>query len=231
MKERVLDLLYPIKCPFCGAVTGDGICSVCRKQITKISGTYCLKCGKPIRHTEEEYCYDCKKNKHVFCGGRALWVHKSPVSDAIYALKYQNRRIYGEIFGKELAKQYESYLKKRQISLIIPIPLHKRKLRKRGYNQAAIIAQRLGAETGIPVDDRILRRVRETLPQKNLNDKERRKNIRNAFEAAGPVNAENIVLIDDIYTTGSTLDEAARTLRRAGAQNVWFLTISIGQGF
>lgn len=226
-----LELVYPIKCPFCGKITGEGICRECNKKIVKIEEPFCMKCGKPLRKAEQEYCYDCKKGGHVFEEGRGLWVHKSPVSDALYAFKYQNRRIYGEIFGRELVENFESYLRKRQIDLIIPIPLYKKKLRKRGYNQAEILARALSEGTGIPMNTRILIRQRETAPQKKLNDKERRKNIRGAFVVLKQVRGKKIVLIDDIYTTGSTLDEAALVLKKAGAQNVCFLTISIGQGF
>lgn len=207
--DVVLDMIYPIKCPFCGNITGDGICAVCRERIKKIEEPYCMMCGKPVRNVDQEYCYDCRKSKHAFEEGRGLWVHRSPVSDALYAFKYQNRRIYGEIFGRELAETYGMYLKRRGVDLIIPIPIHKKKRRVRGYNQAEILARVLSEETGIPLDVKALIRRRETAPQKKLNDKDRRKNIRNAFAAVGSVRGRNIVLIDDIYTTGSTLDEAA----------------------
>lgn len=231
IKTWILDLIYPVKCPFCGTVTGDGICEECRKRIQKIEEPYCMKCGKPVQEKEQEYCYDCGRKAHEFEEGRGLWLHKSPVSDALYAFKYQNRRIYGEIFGRELAETYGGYLRRKKVNLIIPIPLHRKKLRSRGYNQAEILARVLSEETGIPLETKLLVRQRATAPQKQLNDKARRKNIRGAFAARGTADGKNIVLVDDIYTTGSTLDEAARILRKAGAQNVFFLTISIGQGF
>lgn len=231
MKIGLLDLIYPVKCPFCGTVTGDGICEACRKRIRKIEEPYCMKCGKPVPSVEQEYCYDCSRKTHEFEEGRSIWVHKSPVSDALYAFKYQNRRIYGEIFGRELAELYGGYLREKEIHLIVPVPLHRKKRQSRGYNQAEIIARILSERTGIPIDTRLLVRRRATVPQKQLNDKARRKNIRGAFAARGQVKGQNLVLVDDIYTTGSTLDEAARILRRAGAQKVFFLTISIGQGF
>ena len=104
-------------------------------------------------------------------------------------------------------------------------------MRIRGYNQAALLAEVLGEITGISVDEDILVRVKNTKPLKQLNDKERRRSIRGAFSVRKSVWAKTIVLIDDIYTTGSTLDEAARVLLKAGAEKVYFLTISIGQGY
>ena len=190
-----------------------------------------MKCGKPIRKDTEEYCYDCRKGGQNFECGKNLWVHQKAVSEAIYALKYKNRRIYGEIFAKELTKNYGDFLKKQNVTLIIPIPLHKSRQRKRGYNQAEIIAKYLGEYTNIAVDGRSLVRVKKTKPQKQCNDKERKKNIRNAFAVTHVIDAENVVLIDDIYTTGSTINEAAKALKASGVGKVFFLTVSIGQGY
>ncbi len=130
-----------------------------------------------------------------------------------------------------MADQYGYYLREKKVELIVPVPLHRKKMRIRGYNQAALVAEVLGEITGISVDEDILVRVKNTKPLKQLNDKERRRSIRGAFSVRKSVWAKTIVLIDDIYTTGSTLDEAARVLLKAGAEKVYFLTISIGQGY
>ena len=159
-----------------------------------------------------------------------LWVHKDAVENAVYAMKYQNRRIYGQTFGKEMAEHFLSYLWERKITLIVPVPLHSRRKRKRGFNQAEIVAKVLSESTGIAMDAGAVKRIKATSPQKELGDKGRKRNIRGAFAVQKNVKGENIVLIDDIYTTGSTLDEAARVLKKAGAENVYFLTVSIGQG-
>lgn len=229
--KLMLELLYPAKCPFCGRIVPEGICGRCREKVITVREPLCKKCGKPVRNEREEFCYDCKEKSHLFEDGRSLWVHQSPVSEAVYAMKYQNRRIYGKIFGNEMAEKYGQYLKERQVDLIVPIPLHKKRKRKRGYNQAEILARTLSEAVKIPMADDVLIRVKETCPQKSLNDKERRRNIRGAFEVKKRLTGRKIVLIDDIYTTGSTLDEAAKTLLGAGAEKVYFLTISIGQGF
>lgn len=150
--------------------------------------------------------------------------------NAVYAMKYQNRRIYGQTFGKEMAEHFLSYLWERKITLIVPVPLHSRRKRKRGFNQAEIVAKVLSENTGIAMDAGAVKRIKATSPQKELGDKGRKRNIRGAFAVQKNVKGENIVLIDDIYTTGSTLDEAARVLKKAGAENVYFLTVSIGQG-
>ena len=228
--EKLLGLLYPAKCPFCGKIW-SGICDDCREKYPMIQEPRCKKCGKPIQKETEEYCYDCKKTEHYYEWGRSLWIHKAPVNEAIYAFKYKNRRCYGEVFARELAKVYGKRLKEQNVELIIPIPLHKSRRRERGYNQTEIIAKYLGDYTGIEVDHTSLVRNKKTSPQKRYSDKERKKNMKNAFALKKKIDAENVVLIDDIYTTGSTIDEAARILKKSGVSNVCFLTISVGQGY
>ena len=231
MLNRILDLLYPPKCPFCGEILKEnGICEKCRLEITKISEPRCMKCGKPIQKEEEEYCFDCKKRKHEFEDGVSLWVHRPPVSDALYRFKYNGLRCYGKVFAREAADSFYDYLERREVEAFVPIPLSKKRYRNRGYNQAEILAVELSDLTGIPVKN-LLKRVKETNPQKQLNDKARKRNIQNAFAVNGPVFEKSVVLVDDIFTTGSTLDEAAKILKREGVSKVYFLTISIGQGF
>ena len=126
---------------------------------------------------------------------------------------------------------YADQLRRWEAEEIIPVPLHRSRRRKRGFNQAEILARELGAAAGIPVRTDVLFRVKKTSPQKSLGKKERQANLKGAFAVSGAWNpGKNVVLIDDIYTTGATLDRAAKMLRKAGARNVYFLTISIGQG-
>ena len=208
-----------------------GICPGCRKKIRPIQDPYCLKCGKPLSKPEYEYCYDCRRHQLVYTQGRSLYHHEEEVARAIYQLKFHNRRYYGPIFGHELALTYGRWIKDRQITQIIPVPIHRSRYRTRGYNQAALIARTLGKELGIEVADNAIRRVKKTRPQKVLNDKEREANLKGAF-AMDPdwIHVENVLLIDDIYTTGSTINTLSKLLLAKGAHNVYFLTISIGQG-
>ena len=101
-------------------------------------------------------------------------------------------------------------------------------MEKRGYNQAGIIAEALGKQLEISVEEKILKRQKNTKPQKELNHQERQKNMKNAFVVRKKLNGENILLVDDIYTTGSTIEEAAKELKRAGAEKIFFLTVAIG---
>ena len=190
-----------------------------------------MHCGKPLEDETEEYCADCRKRKSYITQGKALWLHRDPVPAAVYRFKYKNRRSYGKVFAREMVEQYEKQIGRWQVREIIPVPLHRSKRRERGYNQAEILAEEIGALTGIPVRKDVLFRIRKTVPQKKLDTEGRKKNLQGAFAVSGkwrPV--KNVLLVDDIYTTGSTVEHAAKVLRKAGAENVYFLTISIGQG-
>jgi ComF family protein len=151
---------------------------------------------------------------------------------SVYQFKYYNRRIFAEYYAKEWWRIYGDKLREWEIDVIIPIPLHRKRRRKRGYNQSEILAEELGKRCNVPVEHHSVVRVVNTRPQKELNDKERKKNLTQAFRVTNHwKKAKNVLLIDDIYTTGNTIDSVAQILKQKGAEKVYFLTISIGQGF
>ena len=190
-----------------------------------------MKCGKPLKVEEQEYCYDCRRHAYAYEQGRSLWLHTGLVSRAIYGFKFHNKRYYAKIFAGEMAEKYGGWIRKNEIEEIIPVPLHPSKRRTRGFNQAELLAEELGRLLQIPVNKQAVLRVKKTRPQKKLNDKERQKNLRGAFGVSKKWNAgKNVLIIDDIYTTGNTVHRIAGMLKKAGAQKVYFLTISIGQG-
>ena len=220
----------------CGQISAEGICPDCRKKIVAVTeGAYCMHCGKPLRDEAEEYCPDCRKQMagggSSLDRGRSLWLQREPVSGAVYRFKYKNRRRFGKIFAQELADSYGGLIRRWAVDEIIPVPLHPSRLRKRGFNQAEILARELGERCGLPVRTDVLYRIRRTSPQKLLGRQERLQNLKGAFGVSAEwTPCGNVLLIDDIYTTGATLERAARVLKKAGAQKVFFLTISIGQG-
>lgn len=232
--ERAVTWLWPEVCPFCGRVSSQGICVACRGKLgeLKVREPRCMQCGKPVRHAEQEFCYDCMHMKHQYDRGCGLWMHEAPVSTSVYQFKYHNQRRYGVCYAEELTRCCGHMIKRWNPDLIIPIPLHKKRRRKRGYNQAAILCRELGKRLGIPVDEKNLARRICTAPQRSLGHRERRKNLRNAFTVKSsflPVPV--VLLVDDIYTTGNTVDAAAEVLKKKGVEKVYFLTISIGQGY
>lgn len=227
-----LRMLYPKTCCFCGQVSLEELCPECAKKVEYIEEPRCKKCGRPVRYKEQEYCHECQKRVFHYEQGKSIWLHKQPVSGSIYQFKYHNRRIYGEFYAKEMYRLLGRYVREWGIDVIIPVPLHKKRKRVRGYNQAEIVAKHLGKMLEIPVDTKAVIRKRYTKPQKELSDKERKQNLQNAFQTVGDVSKyKNVLLIDDIYTTGSTIDTIAQILMKEGVSKVCFLTISIGQDF
>ena len=130
---RILDLLYPPVCPFCGKIEKEGICLGCRKK---------------IRYIETEFCRDCRKHSLAYTQGKSLWLHREPVSHAIYQFKYHNKRVYAKVFAEELAKRYGRQVYKWKIEEILPIPLHPSKQKKRGFNQAELLGREIGKTDG-----------------------------------------------------------------------------------
>ena len=190
-----------------------------------------MKCGKPVAAWEQEHCRDCGRRRLDFEQGRSLWLHVPPVTQAVYQFKFHNKRYYTEIFAREMADRYGQWIHERGIEEIIPVPLHPSRLRARGFNQAGLLAEQLSEELHIPVGKNVVYRVRKTKPQKQLDDRERMKNLRQAFGVSRRWKApKSVLIVDDIYTTGSTIHRISKVLKKAGVEKVYFLTISIGQG-
>ncbi|MFV0465927.1 MAG: double zinc ribbon domain-containing protein [Lachnospiraceae bacterium] len=228
------DILLPRRCPICGQIPSgaDRICPDCLKKIRIAVEPVCTNCGKPIEKVQDEICYDCGRTRHLFRQGKAYCLHTGVIRDSMYQIKYANKREYMQVFAKEWYDLNCEWISRKQIQMIIPIPLHRKKRRQRGYNQAKVMADELGKYLDIPVEHKLLYRCRQTRPQKDLNDTMRRQNLKNAFQTvSSPIRLKNILLVDDIYTTGSTIDAAVSALLEAGVENVYFAVISIGDGY
>lgn len=227
--SRMLDYLYPRRCPLCEAVSISGICPDCRKKLIWIREDYCLKCGKPLTDPRREYCSDCKRKRHWFEEGRSMLSYQGKVRLSMYRFKYSSRKEYGETYGIEMAQHLERWVRERKITRIVPIPLHPSRKRQRGYNQAAILARSIGRYLEIPVDEKLLVRRKKTRPQKLLSDRERTQNLQQAFAVCKDFSeGEHILLVDDIYTTGSTADAAAVCLKTAKKCKIYIMTTAIG---
>lgn len=230
----ILGIFFPARCPMCGKPTGYGkdlIHKECREKLPYITGAKCLKCGKGVENSEIEYCYDCTRTKHVYDKGRGLYNHNGQTKKSLYDFKYKNKREYARAYGEELANNMKYEILSWNADVIMPVPLHKSKLRQRGYNQAELIAKELSRRVDIPMDNKLLKRSRRTKAQKELNDSDRKKNVKNAFIVDGNiVKYKKVILVDDIYTTGSTIDSCARALKEKGVEKVYYVSLSIGTG-
>ena len=150
-QKKVLDIFWPSICPFCGKVNRGGVCPLCRKAVEKleIHEPRCLKCGKPIRCEEREFCHDCYNTEHIYERGVSVWLHKPPVNQAIYQLKYHNQRYVAKYFAQEICIKYAEEIRRWRPQALVPVPLHRKRRRKRGYNQAELLAEEIGKILGI----------------------------------------------------------------------------------
>ena len=232
--NRILEFLYPPKCPLCGIRLlgrGEDICKKCGEEVQKIGENFCLKCGKKLEETGREFCRDCEKYPHFFVQNRGLFPYHGQLKGSIYRYKYQNQRYYAEYFAKELLAEFGSQIKSWGVEALIPVPLHRSRKKKRGFNQAELLLQYMEKPLGIPLHREYVLREKKTLPQKYLNQTGRQKNLKNAFKiASNGVKLNKVLVCDDIYTTGSTLDAVAQTLMEAGVKEIYGLCICIGEG-
>ncbi|MDE7359654.1 MAG: double zinc ribbon domain-containing protein, partial [Lachnospiraceae bacterium] len=224
-------LLFPRRCPVCDEPVRPWnalICKECAPKLTYIRPPYCFKCGKHIGDSGKEYCDDCAAHPHLFDSGRALFSYRS-VSASIARFKYQGRREYAAYYASCIQRQFGDFIRSCRADALVPVPLHKSRYKKRGYNQAQALAEELSARTGIPMRADLIERAEKTAPMKDLSAAERQNNLKKAFKILrNDVELGIIIIIDDIYTTGSTIDAMSRELRKAGVERIYFITLAIG---
>lgn len=229
--ETVLDFFYPKECPVCLDRLKPGkelICPECRKKIRYVSGATCYKCGKPLSDETKEFCRDCAKRELPWIYGISYAEYSSKyIRRMLSEVKYHNGRQLLDWPCLDFAKRIKNEVDALKADALIPIPVHEKRFRERGYNQAAEIAERLSKEWKIPVDSEYLTRTENTKAQKELSREERMKNLRTAFCVNGaPKKYRRVILVDDIYTTGSTMESCTNVLIKAGIPEVYFVTLA-----
>ena len=234
MRELLLSIFFPRRCPVCDEVIlyGQTICHACAQKLIYINEPACKKCGKQLENERQEYCSDCVRKKHYFLQGKAVFSYRKEMKLSMYRFKYSNRREYALFYAKEAVKRYGEWLKHHEIDVIVPVPMYPGKKRSRGYNQAEVFAKELSRISGIAAENRKVRRVKNTRPLKALSERQRKDNLKGAFQVdANIVKYSKILLVDDIYTTGATVDAVAEALQNAGVKEVYVLSICIGEGY
>lgn len=228
------DLLYPPRCPVCDGIApwNQPICPECVEKLPYVPGKRCAKCGKPVEPFET-LCDDCRKISHVYDEGRGVFLYDEVMKQTMIRLKYKKRREYGQILGQLVFEAEKETIGKWRADAVVPVPIHKKKREVRGYNQAEEIARPIAEKIGVPLVPDLLVRVRQTEAMKSLTAAERRRNLTNAFAigtgAGHPL--KSVIVVDDIYTTGATIDACAQVLKSAGIRHIYFLAVCIGQGF
>ena len=229
----ITDMLYPRVCPICNDLVpflkGD-ICPACTAKLSYADEPYCMRCGKPVDE-DEELCGDCIKGHHVFDEGRAALIYDEYMSMSIYRFKYNGRREFASFYGRVMYERLKDKITDWNVDAIVHVPVHKSKLKKRGYDQAKLIAKELSKRTKIPHKCGLVVRRAATKVQKELSAAERQNNLKKAFKVTqNSVKLDSVLVVDDIYTTGATVDSIARCLKGAGVRKVYFATLCIGRG-
>lgn len=239
MFEEFIDLIYPRRCPLCHEIVtpkGNTIHEQCLQKLSIIQSPKCYRCGKPVEMEEIEFCLDCTKKKFHYIRGFPLWIYNKELKQSIVHFKFKGKKEYNDFYVEEYLKEYTEQIQKLQADAFIPIPLHVAKLKKRGFNQAEIFADGIAKVIQVPVLKNVLIRRKKTAPQKELDDRERVMNLQSAFAISENqmeklAGVSKVILVDDIYTTGSTIEACTRVLMKAGIQEVYYITLCIGRGF
>ena len=237
MGEGLLDLIYPsnIYCISCGNIIDDSrpysLCDTCVRTMKWANRRTCSRCGKILQDGyAPELCTDCRDGQHVFEKGYTCVEYGAAERDLLHQFKYKDKAY----LGRKLAEIMHDRILAEDLNpdMIMPVPMFVKKEKKRGYNQAAVLAMNLAGRMGKPYDGKILTRTTETETMSSLGAADRRRNIQEAFTVStnkkSMITEKTILLIDDIYTTGSTADACSRTLLEAGVAGVYIFTFASG---
>ena len=232
--QNITDIFYPPICPGCTAILRPEeekyFCSDCHEKIRFLTGSICPVCGIAFFDSPagNHLCGNCIGQRPFFSVARAVAAYENTILKTIQKFKYGRDLSTGSVLARFMADFSFPDFDYKKYSLIAPVPLHIKKLRQRGFNQSVILAKALKKKWRLPLNYFLLKRTKFTLTQTGLDKKEREKNIKGVFKVTSDeaVDGQNIILVDDVYTTGSTLNECAKTLRKAGAKEIAALTLA-----
>lgn len=231
----IVDLFFPEVCPFCNKIIYEKstlVCSSCLSKIEFVPSPLCTSCGKPfpVETQDDHYCGDCLTEKRYYTKVRAVLFYEGEVMEAIHRFKYSSAIYLARPLGWFMYERSREFINFSEYDCLIPVPLHKRRLRKREFNQAQLLAEELTKYVNLPVELSVLERIKETPSQVGLKKEERQRNVWNAFQVHSREKIKNktILLIDDVLSTTATVNEAAKALIRAGADRVDVLTLARG---
>ncbi len=221
---KLVDVLFPPRCAGCGE-WGKRYCSSCFQKIRIIKPPICSVCGEPLNQGQSSICERCSSLEYRFSAVRSWGYFGGSLQKAIHRLKYKRDICLGEILAQPLVELLHA--QDWNIDLITVVPLDKRRSKERGYNQGLVLAKPIGWISGLMVTDAVLKRVKITRSQVGLSVNQRKENVNGAFKAHPElISGKNILVIDDVMTTGSTINACADALLKANAEKVYAITLA-----
>ena len=230
--DSFLDFFFPARCFVCRKeiFPTQNICKTCSSQIKYISSPICIQCGIPFgsKIGRNHLCGDCSTSELYFSKARAVGYYEGVLQEAIHQFKYNKKTFLAKHLGALMANYDLDSFDFKSYDSMIPVPLHFKRLRERGFNQALSLARYIGKRYDTPVDFKSLRRIRWEAPQINLGKIERARNVKGAFVLyyKSRFKDKDILIIDDVYTSGATVNECAKVLKKAGVASVDVFTLS-----
>ncbi|MBI5683320.1 MAG: ComF family protein [Deltaproteobacteria bacterium] len=229
--NSLLDIIAPHVCHICGRRADSYLCKDCVQGINLINDGFCTICGIPFisKASSLHVCGRCIKKKPKFTMARSIGIYEDVLMDAVHKLKYNGKTSLAKPLGLLMAEKLSSaFSLEPKAFLIVPVPLHKKRLKERGFNQSLLLAREVAKTHHIHLDYLNFKRIRYTEPQINLKDKDRLKNVKGAFSVKDALifKGKKILLIDDVYTTGATVTECVKVLKKAGAKTVHVFTLA-----
>lgn len=240
----LIDLVFPPRCLVCGKKSEETFCRDCQEKIKRVSPPFCVSCGKKAEGVivMPSLCGQCQVRPPCFSSARAIGGYEGTLREAIHKFKYQGKKrlavSLGKLMVEHLRKEKEDFpqtpIKEHQfpsyqeIDYLIPVPLHPSRLRERGFNQSELLAEVIGKNLGTPLLNDTLLRIKATQSQTKLSPGERIKNVKGAFAIieVQPFSNRTILLIDDMFTTGATINECAKVLSKAKVKKIAVLTLA-----
>ena len=228
---RLPDLLYPRRCALCDSILSAKepfICRTCSGKVKFIRGRTCAQCGVVLKSRFETLCPECVDSRRLFNEAFAPFAYAGEIRTSIARFKYQGRAEYAAFYAACIFEYGQYKIRAWEAQAIVPVPVHRKRLVKRGYNQSLLIAKELSKLIGVPVNEKLLKRNKNTEAQKELTASARRKNLLSAFvptDAANP--PESVLIVDDIFTTGSTVNAMSYALRSIGVKRIYVACASV----
>ncbi len=222
---NLLNIFFPSKCPICGNKSDSFLynpfCTTCWKGIERYSGPACRICGIPTVSNHTITCESCIKTRHPFSQVLCYGIYEGVLREAIHLLKFNGIKRLSKPLGYLLSE-----LPIPKADAIVPVPLHNKSLMQREFNQTAVISRHISKKLKVPLILNVLNKVKDTAPQTDVTGKERLKNVKNAYSASGEINGIDLLLVDDVITTGATVRECSKALMNAGANSVIVIALA-----